>query len=60
MSKFFIDRPIFAIVVALVLVIIGTIAGLNLPIAQYPQIFRTYGKDAGRIDHYNGGPCGKP
>ena len=38
MSKFFIDRPIFAIVVALVLVIIGTIAGLNLPIAQYPQI----------------------
>ena len=38
MSRFFIDRPIFAIVVALLLVIIGAIAGFSLPIAQYPQI----------------------
>ena len=37
-ARFFIDRPIFAIVIALLMVIIGTIAGLNLPIAQYPQI----------------------
>ncbi len=38
MPRFFIERPIFAIVIALLMVIIGTIAGLNLPIAQYPQI----------------------
>lgn len=38
MAKFFIHRPIFAIVIALIIVIVGTIAGLSLPIAQYPQI----------------------
>jgi hydrophobe/amphiphile efflux-1 (HAE1) family protein len=38
MAKFFIDRPVFAIVVALVIVLAGTIAALGLPIAQYPQI----------------------
>ncbi|MDR3349043.1 MAG: multidrug efflux RND transporter permease subunit [Acidaminococcales bacterium] len=38
MAKFFIDRPIFAIVISVLIVISGSIAGLNLPIAQYPQI----------------------
>jgi hydrophobe/amphiphile efflux-1 (HAE1) family protein len=38
MAKFFIYRPIFAIVTAIVLTLAGIIAGLNLPIAQYPQI----------------------
>ena len=38
MAKFFIHRPIFAIVIALIIVICGTIAGFSLPIAQYPQI----------------------
>ena len=38
MSRFFIHRPIFAIVIALIIVILGTISGLSLPIAQYPQI----------------------
>ena len=38
MSKFFIHRPIFAIVIALVIVIVGTISAIQLPIAQYPQI----------------------
>lgn len=38
MAKFFIDRPIFAIVISIMIVLAGTIAGLNLPIAQYPQI----------------------
>lgn len=38
MAKFFIDRPVFAIVLAILIVLIGTIAGFNLPIAQYPQI----------------------
>ena len=38
MSKFFINRPIFAIVISLIIVIIGVIAAVQLPIAQYPQI----------------------
>lgn len=38
MSKFFIHRPIFAIVVSLIIVIAGSIAATQLPIAQYPQI----------------------
>ena len=38
MSKFFIHRPIFAIVIALLIVIIGVISAVQLPIAQYPQI----------------------
>ena len=38
MARFFIFRPVFAIVTAIVLTLAGIIAGLNLPIAQYPQI----------------------
>jgi HAE1 family hydrophobic/amphiphilic exporter-1 len=38
MSKFFIDRPIVAIVIALLTVIVGTVAILQLPVAQYPNI----------------------
>jgi hydrophobe/amphiphile efflux-1 (HAE1) family protein len=35
---FFIDRPIFASVVSIVMVILGAVAFLRLPIAQYPEI----------------------
>ncbi|MCR5757509.1 MAG: multidrug efflux RND transporter permease subunit [Selenomonas sp.] len=38
MARFFIHRPIFAIVIALIILIMGTLAGLSLPIAQYPQV----------------------
>src|SRR5438128_10021153 len=38
MARFFIDRPIFAIVIALVIVIVGAVAIPNLPIATYPQV----------------------
>ena len=38
MARFFITRPVFAIVISLVMVIVGVLAGLNLPIEQYPQI----------------------
>jgi hydrophobe/amphiphile efflux-1 (HAE1) family protein len=38
MAKFFIFRPVFAIVTSILLSLAGIIAGLNLPIAQYPQI----------------------
>ena len=38
MAKFFIDRPIFAWVVALFIIVIGTVAVVKLPIAQYPPV----------------------
>ncbi|MBK9168439.1 MAG: multidrug efflux RND transporter permease subunit [Bryobacterales bacterium] len=38
MAKFFIDRPVFAIVVSLVILIAGGLSMLNLPVAQYPPI----------------------
>ena len=37
-SKFFIDRPILSNVLAIVIVLIGAVAALQLPIAQYPPI----------------------
>src|SRR6202030_1237368 len=37
-GRFFIDCPVFAIVLSLVALIAGTIAMFTLPIAQYPQI----------------------
>ena len=38
MSRFFIDRPIFAWVIAIVIMLGGVLAILGLPIAQYPAI----------------------
>lgn len=37
-SHFFIDRPIFAAVVSVVIVIIGAVSYGRLPVAQYPEI----------------------
>ncbi|MGO9021716.1 MAG: efflux RND transporter permease subunit [Syntrophobacteraceae bacterium] len=37
-SEFFVDRPIFANVIAFVTIIIGLVALFQLPVAQYPQI----------------------
>ncbi len=38
MARFFIDRPIFAWVIALVIMLAGALAAMTLPIAQYPAI----------------------
>ena len=38
MAKFFINRPIVAIVISIIMVIVGVVAILGLPIAQYPNI----------------------
>ena len=38
MSKFFIDRPIFAIVIALLMMLAGALSILRMPIEQYPTI----------------------
>src|SRR3954451_21415202 len=37
-SHFFIERPIFASVLSIVITLAGVVAALNLPVAQYPQI----------------------
>jgi HAE1 family hydrophobic/amphiphilic exporter-1 len=37
-SKFFINRPIVAIVIAIITVIVGAVALVSLPIAQFPKI----------------------
>ena len=37
-SKFFIDRPVLAGVVAIIIVIAGLVASFTLPLAQYPEI----------------------
>src|SRR3990167_6841238 len=38
MAKFFIDRPIFAWVIALFIIVMGSVAITQLPIAQYPPV----------------------
>ncbi|MDR1511070.1 MAG: efflux RND transporter permease subunit [Synergistaceae bacterium] len=58
-SNFFINRPRFAMVIACVLSLAGAIAGLNLPVKQYPDVapptvivFASYpGADAATISN---------
>jgi HAE1 family hydrophobic/amphiphilic exporter-1 len=58
MSKFFINRPIVAMVISIILVLLGAIAMFNLPVAQFPdivppevQIFTAYnGADAETVE----------
>src|SRR5437588_420662 len=38
LARFFIDRPVLAWVISIVIVLLGAIAALLLPIAQYPDI----------------------
>jgi HAE1 family hydrophobic/amphiphilic exporter-1 len=38
LSRFFLDRPVFAWVIAIILMVAGGLAIFNLPIAQYPPI----------------------
>jgi hydrophobic/amphiphilic exporter-1 (mainly G- bacteria), HAE1 family len=38
MARFFIDRPIVAIVISVLIVLVGLVALLGLPVAQYPDI----------------------
>jgi hydrophobic/amphiphilic exporter-1 (mainly G- bacteria), HAE1 family len=58
MSKFFINRPIVAMVISIVMVLVGSLTILNLPVAQFPsiappeiQILATYvGADAQTLE----------
>ena len=38
LARFFVDRPIFATVLSLAIVIVGLVALVRLPIAQYPEV----------------------
>src|SRR6266436_87280 len=38
MSKFFIDRPIVAMVISILMVIVGAVTITSLPVAQFPNI----------------------
>ena len=38
LARFFIDRPVFAAVVSITITLVGAIAALRLPIAEYPEI----------------------
>ena len=38
LSHFFIDRPIFAAVIAIILTLVGAISFRALPISEYPEI----------------------
>ncbi|MEK9803581.1 MAG: efflux RND transporter permease subunit, partial [Curvibacter sp.] len=38
MAKFFVDRPVFAWVIALVILLAGALALRQLPVAQYPEV----------------------
>src|SRR3989440_692456 len=38
MFNFFIERPVFSTVIALLMILVGVLAALGLPVAQYPQV----------------------
>ena len=38
-SKFFIDRPRFAMVISIIMIILGVLAIKILPISQFPSIW---------------------
>jgi HAE1 family hydrophobic/amphiphilic exporter-1 len=38
LSRFFLDRPVFAWVIAIIMMVLGALAIYNLPISQYPPI----------------------
>src|SRR6476659_9531091 len=37
-AKFFIERPVLANVLAILMVVVGLVAVLSLPVAQYPEV----------------------
>jgi len=41
MAKFFIDRPVFAWVIAIIIMLAGVLSIMSLPISQYPKIAPT-------------------
>lgn len=38
LARFFVDRPVFATVLSVVIILVGLVALIGLPIAQYPEV----------------------
>src|SRR5579864_3959785 len=38
LARFFIDRPVLAWVISIVIVLLGTVAAVFLPLAEYPEV----------------------
>ena len=38
LARFFVDRPVFATVLSLVIMLMGGVAMMQLPIAQFPEV----------------------
>ena len=38
LARFFVDRPVFATVISVVIVLAGAVAVFTLPVAQYPEV----------------------
>lgn len=49
LSRFFVDRPIFAWVVAIVIMLAGLLSIFNLPVSQYPRIAPPQVTDFGNL-----------
>jgi hydrophobic/amphiphilic exporter-1 (mainly G- bacteria), HAE1 family len=49
MSKFFSNRPIVAMVISIVLVMVGSLTMLNLPVAQFPKYYSAGNPDPGHL-----------
>ena len=56
MAEFFVRRPIVAMVIAIITVIVGLVALQSLPIAEYPEITAA---DGGCLRHLHGRQCGQ-
>ena len=59
MAKFFIDRPIFAWVIALFILVMGGVAITQLPIAQYPPVAPPVHRDLGHLPRRLGADAGR-
>src|ERR1700745_2581960 len=38
LARFFIDRPVLAWVISIIIILLGTVAAVFLPIAEYPEV----------------------
>src|SRR4051812_42428859 len=56
MSKIFIDRPIFAWVIAIIIMLMGIGTIVSLPVAQYPDVAPTQIKKRARYRGGSGSP----
>ena len=46
LAHFFVSRPIFALVIAIVIMLAGSAAIMSLPVAQYPEVrLRLFGSN---------------